>query len=360
MSRSGLSGFVAQNSRRFCTYELAADRCEQIGFAHGKGAKETISRSVTFYERVFQENAKLGWAEVEQFAMEFMPLMLKNRAFFEEMQGLGHGAGFNMATIMALNARTEIMYGMIDDGCTSLAWKAKDASWLAQNWDWQVEQKENLIVLDVTPANGKPRYKIVTEAGILGKIGLNDAGVGVCLNAIRAKGVNVNKLPVHLGLKIALECRSRDEAVKRLETFGIASACTIVIADGASGGIALECSAEGIEKIEQDGRNRIFHSNHFLKPQDGVVDTQMPRDTLQRIERIEHLADDLEGDLTHEKLRELFKDEQNLPTAICRAKGGESNGATLFNIVSDLKRKEALVSLGRPSEPDEELWLKFV
>ena len=293
--------------------------------------------------------------------MEFMGVVLKNEDLFHELQGLMHGSGQNMGTILAINARTEIMYGMIDDGCTSLAWKEGKggSSWLAQNWDWQVEQKENLVVLDVVPKGGKPRYKIVTEAGIIGKIGLNDAGVGVCLNAIRARGVDVNKVPVHLGLKLVMECRSRDEAVKKLEGLGIASACTILIADGINGGIALECTAEGIERIELDRKGRVFHSNHLLKKQDGVEDLREPRDTLQRIKRIEQLADDVKGDLSAEKLRELFKDEQNLPGAICRAKGGESNGATLFNIVSNLTKKEAFVTLGRPSEPDEELWLKF-
>jgi isopenicillin-N N-acyltransferase-like protein len=293
--------------------------------------------------------------------MEFMPLMLKNLDLFHELQGVINGSGQNMGTIMALNARTEIMYGMIDDGCTSLAWKPKDGSgsWLAQNWDWQVEQKENLVVLDVRPNNGKPRYKIVTEAGIIGKIGLNEHGVGVCLNAIRAKGVNVDKMPVHLGLKVALECRSKDEAVKKLESFGIASACTILVADSLSGGVALECTAEGIERIELDTKGRVFHSNHLLKEQGGVVDLVMPPDTLQRVKRIEQLVDDVKGELTASKIRGLFKDEQGLPGAICRTTGVDSNSATLFNIVSDLGKKEALVTLGRPSEPDEEFWLRF-
>ena len=309
---------------------------------------------------MFQENAKLGWASVEQFALEFLPLVLKHPTLFHELQGVMHGSGQNMGTIMAINARTEIMSGMIDDGCTSLAWKeGGKGSWLAQNWDWQVEQKENLVVLDVLPKEGKPKYKIVTEAGIIGKIGLNDAGVGVCLNAIRAKGVDVDKMPVHLGLRLVMDCRSKDEAVKKLEGLGIASACTIVVADGINGGVALECTAEGIERIELDSKGRVFHSNHLLKKQEGVEDLQMPRDTLDRVKRIEELADDVKGDLTHEKLRELFKDEQGLPGAICRAKGGESNGATLFNIISNLTKKEALVSLGRPSEPDEEFWLRF-
>jgi isopenicillin-N N-acyltransferase-like protein len=301
----------------------------------------------------------MGWAEVEQVAMEFMPLLLKQRPLFEEIQGVAHGSDNNLATIVALNARTEIMYGMMDDGCTSLAWKTESGkSFLAQNWDWQVEQKENLVVLDVVPEDGKPRFKMVTEAGIIGKIGLNEVGVGVCLNAIRARGVDVSRMPAHLGLRLVLESRSRDEAVKKLDSLGIGSACTIVIADS-TGGVALECSAKGIKKIDMDENGRVFHSNHFLKEQEGVLDTQMPKDTLQRIVRIEQLADDIDGEPTVEKIRELFKDEQNLPTSICRAKGGESNGATLFNIVSDLRKKEACVSIGRPTEPVEQFWLSF-
>jgi isopenicillin-N N-acyltransferase-like protein len=108
-----------------------------------------------------------------------------------------------------------------------------------------------------------------------------------------------------------------------------------------------------------DERGRIFHSNHFLIEQEGIIDTQMPRDTLQRIERIEQLADDVEGEPTVEAVLELFKDEQNFPTSICRAKGGESKGATLFNIVSNLNKREALVTVGRPTKPDEQFWLRF-
>lgn len=100
------------------------------------------------------------------------------------------------------------------------------------------EQKQNLIILTIEQAN-IPTIKMVTEAGILGKIGLNSAGVGVCLNAIRVKGMDSTRLPCHLGLRMVLESTSRDEAVAKLDEFGIASACHMLIAD-AAGGIGVE------------------------------------------------------------------------------------------------------------------------
>lgn len=37
--------------------------------------------------------------------------------------------------IVILNIRTEIAFGMFNDGCTSLYWKTDRYSFLAQNWD---------------------------------------------------------------------------------------------------------------------------------------------------------------------------------------------------------------------------------
>lgn len=201
---------------------------------------------------------------------------------------------------------------------------------------------------------------MVTEAGIIGKIGLNSNGVAVTLNAIKSRGMSSSKLPVHLGLRLALNQATREAAVQKLKDTGIAAACTITIADP-TGAEALECSYLSIETLPMDSKGRIFHSNHYLvPPAKGVVDKQEPRDTLLRVKRIEKLVDSMgEQEVTVEKIADLFKDEENLPTAICRMPGGDSIGATLFNIVCDLTERRALVTLGRPSEPDEKFWLGF-
>lgn len=50
-------------------------------------------------------------------------------------KGVAHGAGVDVESILALNVRTEIAYGMFSDGCTALSYKSDDDSLLAQNWD---------------------------------------------------------------------------------------------------------------------------------------------------------------------------------------------------------------------------------
>lgn len=247
---------------------------------------------------------------------------------------------------------------MFSDGCTALSWRNGNASWLAQNWDWQEAQKKNLIVLTIAQA-GKPTIKMVTEAGLIGKIGMNSAGVGVCLNAIRMKGMDATKLPCHLGLRMVLDSNSREEAVTRLEEYGIASACHMLIAD-ATGGIGLEWSSTDVQKCTMNDAEQVFHSNHYLLDHPGTKnDTNWLKDSSYRVTRIEELAGKIEGTPDRAALFEIFKDESNYPGAICRAQKAPSESASLFNIIMDLKARKADVTLGRPTDPEDYVQLAF-
>ena len=336
----------------------------EIGLIHGSAAKSEIRGSISCYSAYFAKTADLDWSRAKATALQFAPTISRKwRSYLDEMRGIADGAGVSLASILALNVRTEIAIGLMKDntptdGCTTLSWRTEGGSWLAQNWDWLVEQKSSLVNVTIEQ-QGKPTIKMITEAGIIGKIGLNEKGVGVALNAVRAKGMDTSRLPVHLGLRMALESRSAKEAETKIREFGIASASSIGIADAQDGGFALECSCKGFGKVERDDDGKMFHSNHFLVEQEGVIDLRKPTDTLQRITRIEELAGRIKGDVTFEKLLEVFKDEKGYPASICRAVGGPGWGASIFNIVMELKSRRALVTVGRPIEPEDTFWLEF-
>lgn len=79
----------------------------------------------------------------------------------------------------------------------------------------------------------------------MGKIGFNSAGLGVCLNAIRAKPVDPSKLPVHVALRVCLDSKTTAEAMARMKDLGgVASAQHILIADS-QGPISWEVSPKG-------------------------------------------------------------------------------------------------------------------
>jgi isopenicillin-N N-acyltransferase like protein len=201
---------------------------------------------------------------------------------------------------------------------------------------------------------------MTTEAGIIGKIGLNSSGVGVCLNAIRTKGVDFGKLPIHLALRAVLNSSSAEKAIKTLQRAGVASAGHILIAD-TEGAAGLECSALGIQLLPTMAGS-VVHTNHFLLEQPaGVHPAAFLEDSPARMTRIAELLDREKkgrGEPSVAKVEKMLDDEQGFPCSINRASIEGRGLATLFSIVMDLKAGEASVRVGRPTEGGQRLMPK--
>lgn len=275
---------------------------------------------------------------------------------------------------------------MLHGGCTAFYVDGKDGAVLAQNWDWNVEcvilhplffshlppfllipnqaltsihrQAENLICLKIEKPDGL-KIRMMTEAGIIGKIGINSYGVGCTLNAIKAHGLSYTKLPCHLALRTVMESKNTSEAVATLQKHGVASSCHILIGDK-GGGVGVECSSQDIVLLRTNN-GRVVHTNHYLEAhEEGVVEVMdwLP-DTVFRVDRIRELLDG-EKEVDVETAQRLLRDErrwEDRGAAICRG-CGEDGLATLFSVVMDLKKIEARVVMGRPSEGGEKLVLK--
>ena len=213
------------------------------------------------------------------------------------------------------------------------------------------EQKQNLIITRIAQAN-KPTIVQVTEAGIIGKIGFNSAGVGTLFNAIRVHGADATRLPAHFGLRMALESDSVKDAVQKLESYGMASSAHILLGDPSTSR-GLEFTKSTFAYCEPDAAGRVVHANHLLKEHPGETDTVWLKDSLTRVPTMAANAESLGAEPSWEAVSRLFEDEQNAPGSICRMETKETGSATLFNIVMDLKSKKAIVRLGRPTEVEE-------
>lgn len=221
-------------------------------------------------------------------------------------------------------------------------------------------QKENLIITKISQA-GKPTIQQITEAGIIGKIGFNSAGVGTLLNAIKVYGVDPTRLPVHFGLRMALESQTAEEAVRRLKSYGMASSAHILIA-GPTTAVGLEFTKSTFAECKPDSLHRVVHTNHLLLEHPGEKDTVWLKDSPSRAKTMTDNTGKLVDEQQHpswEDISRAFEDEQNYPCGICREESPESGSATLFNIVMDLKSKTAVIRMGRPVNVEETVTLSF-
>ncbi|KAJ9646273.1 uncharacterized protein PV06_02079 [Exophiala oligosperma] len=334
---------------------VASGSASEIGFTHGSQIPSRIRTAIENYKTLFQETADCDWTESKKRASTYLPYLEQHDSdLVEEMRAVAEGAGVDFLDILALNLRSEISLTNYSDGCTSVVSQNPKTSevFLAQNWDWVGEAGKSTVFFDFHKT-GKPRIRIMGEAGILAKFGINEHGLGICMNAIRCGTVNKNALPVHLAMRRVLECKSFDEAYSMLEQKGVASCVNFMMADRSGKLATIECTPKGLAPIyPEPGSTTTFHTNHLWSPNvpAGIVD-HPSKNSFSRLERIRELSKGEAADMS--KIRTWLSDEVGTPVSICRSTPPLAKGIermeTLATVIMDLQKRKLEVSFGKPS-----------
>lgn len=173
-----------------------------------------------------------------------------------EIDAIAEGAGIDSAWIYVLNARSELM-ASTRDGCTTMF--APAAGLLGQTWDW-IDASEPLLFVARTVAPDGTVLATLTEPGIVAKIGVNDAGLGVCLNFLYAPGRHEG-VPVHVLLRALLGCRTLADARTVLRRAGVGRAANVLVGTAAGPGLNVEYT--GLDAVvEELGDQPFAHTNH--------------------------------------------------------------------------------------------------
>ncbi|KAI1786330.1 AAT-domain-containing protein [Ganoderma leucocontextum] len=353
----------------------------EIGQQHGKHLASQILDQLAIYRDLFQEACKFDWAHVRTVAAEFRASIGQLAPhLLQEMEGIADGVRahaeqqgrtVDVLDIVALNARSEIALGQWDDGCTSLAWRicasGSERVVLGQNWDWREGVGKNLAMVSIEQ-EGKPKIWMVTEPGMIGKIGFNSSSVGVLLNAIRARPISTSLLPIHCLLRISLESNSVESAIGTIEKLGgAASSQHILIADSHKAR-GLELSPRGGVYLPEDANGIVVHTNHFLENK-LVDEPPWLSGSSVRLTRAREICGELVQELGDDRVREkgidakllrarFFSDTVNSPQAICCSPDPNriARIQTLFNIVMTFREgrdPSAEVVFGKPGSEEE-------
>ena len=228
------------------------------GYQHGEQLSAEIAETIDFYRTIFE----LSEAEILNQARFFQNLIIAfDPAYMEEIKGIAQGAGVDPLWIVALNARTEILSHKAGASheCTSIYFS--EPSILGQNWDWGRALESLTVLMKIVQPDGH-QILMLTEPGIIGKIGMNNCGLGVCLN-ILTLGKLLDGLPVHIVLRAILDCKSLARVESLLAQYGAGKASNILIADASSNGFDIEFCSENAYRLEP-GSGYLLHTNHYL------------------------------------------------------------------------------------------------
>ncbi|MFD7291764.1 C45 family autoproteolytic acyltransferase/hydrolase [Streptomyces sp. NPDC059897] len=268
------------------------------GREFGETWRDRVAATVAGYRELFGRGGltdltvpgRAALAAVERWAPE---LAL-------EIRGIAEGSGQPVEAVAAVNARTELLAdarrGPAAGECsTVVALRGPGQEPLAaQNWDWYAGLAGNWLEWEIPHPSGEgpPRRTVtLTEYGIVGKIGVNDRGVGCLFNILHHRhDGGAPGVPVHVIARRLLDtCDTVTEALAVLGSAPVSASTTLTVVGGLDAGktaVAAELWPGGPAHVLPDPDGLLLHTNHFLvRPAaDGDTEPVTDPDTLVRYE----------------------------------------------------------------------------
>ena len=330
------------------------------GFHLGRTQTERVIHTITAYIEIFSKTSGLNSEVVLSHAERFIPSI----AYFaphllEEMRGIAEGAERDLREILAINARTELMYGVTQSPeCTSIGVSTIASTdghiRVAQNWDWRPTLAGSLILWALHLEDG-PDVLTLTEAGMVGKIGINSSGLAMCINLLMSDTDHAGPaVPMHIILRRVLEdAHSVEEAISLIRIADRCTSCFHMLVDHSGALAGVEATPAG-QHVLRSTSGVLTHANHCVSPDLFIYDSNAREypETLARGERIQTLASKQKID--EHVLHSILADHETSPGSIClHVEHGiplVENNESIASIIFDLTAGMIDIAEGPPCE----------
>jgi isopenicillin-N N-acyltransferase-like protein len=338
----------------------------ECGVQYGEQAADRVARTIEIYLSAFGSQAGLTLDEVRERARAFASqIETLDAAILAEIDGIAAGARQKLEDIVAVNCRTELLFGRLAGAqpateCTTIvalpeATKSKTLL-IGKNWDWRNPCVEAVVVLRVRQ-KGKPALSLVVEAGMVGRDGFNEHGIVVCGNLL-VSNEDQGKVgvPIPILRRRILHSRHYYEAIDSLVRSPRGASGNYLIAHRDGVAIDFETTPDHVYMVYPE-RGLLTHANHFQSPvaQMTGVAKYYTGDSLYRDFRARQLLEHKIGSITIDDIKAVLRDEFGAPRAICRTPheyAGHEPTMTIASLIFDLKHEVMHVAAGQPTQSE--------
>jgi len=350
-------------AQEFPVLELEGD-AHECGLQHGSGAAARVARSVEIYLTAFGKQTTLTLDEVRERARGFAAEIERiDPDILEELRGIAAGAQQRFEDIVAVNCRTELLYGDKSGArpateCTTIVAlpeaTAERRILLAKNWDWRDACIDSVVLLKIAQ-RGKPRLTLMVEAGMVGRDGFNEHGIAVVGNLLVS---NHDKgrpgVPIPILRRRILHTTTYYEAIDTLARSPRGASGNYVIAHRDGVAIDFEVTPDEVFVVYPE-RGLLTHANHFQSPAAHArgVTKFYTGDSLYRDFRARQLLEGKIGEITRADIEAVLRDHFGQPRSICRHPHQYQYGEptmTIASVLFDLQRSTMHVAAGQPCQ----------
>ena len=350
------------NVKPYRVLEVSGSASER-GYKYGSYHAALIRRLLNSHYDFYSAYLSTSRDEALKWASKYVPPTREySEEVAKELEGMAEGSGLKLEEIMLIAAFNEVFYPKLARACTSFAVRdgatSDGLSYVGQNNDEGIDPWLNGDCTTLTRFNHKdaPNALIYSDAGAPAMMGINSAGLSVCLNAL---GFDEPKLgvPMLCVVRELFNQKNIDEAVGAIERANRAFALNIVM--GSPEGIAnVETNPFKVETTRAD--DVLYHANHYLWcPVEGFSQAKSAeylKNSAFRCERMKALIETNKGKLDLSLLESILRDHENRPNTICAHVNESRSRAhwsrTLDGMIYIPEKKEAWITHGNPCEAE--------
>jgi isopenicillin-N N-acyltransferase-like protein len=335
-----------------------------IGRAFGQACAADIHRHRDLALDRLDQRSGIAPDRALAAALAYRPFVVEHAPFLdEEIQGVGEGAGLSLAEAYLLQLRAELAVvtpkgdaAEHGDECTTFAVlpeaTADGAPLVGQNADLPAFYTEISVVVEFVPDDA-PAVLMLTPAGQVSYIGINDRGLSVFANYLTCDGWRVG-FPRYLLSRLALTKATVNEAIAAVRAVPRASSRNLIMLDATGVAADLETTPTRDARLDPVA-GLLAHSNHYVAPALLAEERSPERwvaNSRVRLDRMDALLARERGRLDTETMQAILRDRVCHPDALCRMPGDDEEGdvITFASVVAEPTQGRLSVAVGPPNE----------
>ena len=343
----------------------------ELGLQHGKLLKKEIGEIVGKWKKntsdMMGRGANIVLAEFFQYAQFTAAIKKWTPDLYEEVRGIAEGSGQQMNDIMVFNLLDEFWVyqdNIRNHHCSGIGVPARNGNsgYIAQNMDIESYTDGYQVLMRLTKTDKRPEQLILTHPGLIALNGMNETGIGACMNTLMQLKASNTGLPVAFIVRRVLNSTDKEDLLQFIQTVPHASGQNYII--GIRGEVFdFEASASKVKRFDpQNANGTIYHTNHPLANDDvkdwfkkydpsnkDAIDQDKSNSHI-RLTAVQRRVKDASG-VDDILIKETLRSKDDKDNPVCRAP--KNGGFTFGSVIMTLTGVPFLqVTAGPPDESE--------
>ncbi len=343
----------------------------ELGLQHGKELKQEIGEIITAWKKNASKslgkdadlvlNDFFAYADFTEAIMKWTPEL------YEEVKGIADGSGQKFNDVMVLNLLDEFwvyINNLRHHHCTSVGVPSRNGKpgYISQNMDLENYTDGFQVLMRLKKNKDSPEQLILTHPGLIVLNGLNEEGIGVCVNTLMQLKASSNGLPVAFVIRKIINSTSKEGVLSFIQHVNHASGQNYII--GIKGEVYdFEASANKVVRYDPNNNNgTVYHTNHpvvnddikpwFKKYNPNLKEKSRPTrsNSYLRFKAVESRMKS-HSEVSDVLIKEALRSRDNEKNPVCRTNTENGYGFTFASIVMTHSGTPFIQILAGP--PDE-------